>query len=223
MCRLGAPSLVGELRLRLRVQVQQPSVKVKVYCWFTQHALDPCATWPRSKPRPSAPRCSTWIQSDGSPVRAPPYGDPGYGTPTARLPPTGADTLRQEIACFSYDENHEFRLDDSSIRYYYPPRLPADLSAGFDAFRQLDDTADDHLDGLLRAIVELERRTGQQCEADVITWRGMMTKVLPSCKRLLCRIEASDVGRVSPESLPSRRRLLQRVHDRHTCTSFVPA
>lgn len=86
-------------------------------------------------------------------------------------------TIEQEIAFFSYDENHQFRLDDSSLRYYYPPRLGADLSAGFQTFRQLDDAADDHLDSLLRTIIAHEQKTGQRCEADVVTWRGMMTKV----------------------------------------------
>jgi len=68
-------------------------------------------------------------------------------------------------------------LDERSLRYYYPPSLPADLSQGFDTFEQLDDTADDHLDGLLRTIIDLEQRTGSKHSADVITWRGMMTKV----------------------------------------------
>ena len=41
----------------------------------------------------------------------------------------------------------------------------------------MDDTKDEHLDGLLGSITELERRTGVRVEADIITWRGMMTKV----------------------------------------------
>lgn len=88
----------------------------------------------------------------------------------------------QEIACFSYDENHEFRLDDSSIKWYYPPTLGADLSRGFDTFQKLDDTADDHLDSLLKTIIAHEQKEGKRVEANIITWRGMMTKV---CKYLL--------------------------------------
>ncbi|TVY16055.1 Decapping nuclease RAI1 [Lachnellula arida] len=84
----------------------------------------------------------------------------------------------KEIACFSYDDEHRFRLDDSSIRYYYPPTLGADLSKGFDTFEKLDDTADDHLDSLLKTIMALEQKEGKRVEADVITWRGMMTKFL---------------------------------------------
>lgn len=84
---------------------------------------------------------------------------------------------RQEIAYFSYDEDHKFRLDASSLRYYYPPNLPCDLSKGFDSFRQLDDTADDHLDGLLEALIAYEKEKSAKTEIDIVTWRGMMTKV----------------------------------------------
>ncbi|KAL8728537.1 MAG: hypothetical protein Q9181_005315, partial [Wetmoreana brouardii] len=83
-----------------------------------------------------------------------------------------------EIAYFSYDENHDFHLDERSLRYYYTPWIGADLSKGFDTFQQLDDTNDDHLDSLLETIIDLERRTGSKCQADVITWRGMMTKIM---------------------------------------------
>lgn len=79
---------------------------------------------------------------------------------------------------FSYDAEHKFHLGDSSLRYYYTPRLPADLNRGFDTFQKLDDTADEHLDALLETIMALEKETGKRCEADIITWRGMMTKIL---------------------------------------------
>ncbi|KAL2837276.1 RAI1-domain-containing protein [Aspergillus pseudodeflectus] len=84
----------------------------------------------------------------------------------------------KEIACFSYDDQHNFRLGDSSLRYYYPPQLPADLNRGFDTFQKLNDAADEHLDALLDTVVALERDTEKRCEADIITWRGMMTKIL---------------------------------------------
>jgi len=84
----------------------------------------------------------------------------------------------KEITYFSYDDDHKFRLDDSSLRYYYPPRLGVSLSAGFDTFKKLDDSADDHLDSLLRTIMEMEKRDGKRYEADFITWRGMMTKIM---------------------------------------------
>lgn len=63
------------------------------------------------------------------------------------------------------------------MAYYYPPNLPADLNIGFETFQKLDDSADEHLDALLRTIMALEGETGKKCEADIVTWRGMMTKV----------------------------------------------
>ncbi|MCJ1418207.1 Dom-3 Z [Xylographa parallela] len=87
-------------------------------------------------------------------------------------------SLHHEIAYFSYDDDHQYHRDERSLRYYYPPRLGADLSKGFDTFKQLDDTADDHLDSLLKTIMALEGETGTKCEADIITWRGMMTKIM---------------------------------------------
>ncbi|MCJ1470669.1 decapping endonuclease targeting mRNA [Pseudocyphellaria aurata] len=83
----------------------------------------------------------------------------------------------KEVTCFSYDDQHQYHPDERSLCYYYPPCLGADLSKGFDSFQKLDDTVDVHLDGLLCSIMDLEQRTGTKCEADIITWRGMMTKV----------------------------------------------
>ncbi|PGH14419.1 protein rai1 [Helicocarpus griseus UAMH5409] len=98
--------------------------------------------------------------------------------PASRFVGSNAAIRRpKEIACFSYDDQHNFHLDESSLRYYYPPRLPADLNSGFDTFEKLDDTGDEHLDALLDTIMDLEKRTETKCEADIVTWRGMMTKV----------------------------------------------
>ena len=90
---------------------------------------------------------------------------------------SASSNTAQEIAYFSYDEKHDFYPDERSLRYYHPPLLGADLSKGFRTFKELDDTKDEHLDSLLRTIMHLEQRTGKRCEADIVTWRGMMTKV----------------------------------------------
>lgn len=55
--------------------------------------------------------------------------------------------------------------------------LPADLSEGFETFQQLDDTIDDHLDALLETLIAHEQGKGTKVDTDIITWRGMMTKV----------------------------------------------
>ncbi|KAH9811702.1 RAI1 like PD-(D/E)XK nuclease [Teratosphaeria destructans] len=107
----------------------------------------------------------------------------------------------REFAYFSFDEEHRLHpLSDRSLSYYYPPffsdpgtqNARPDLSAGFDTFRQRDDTLDEHLDALLDTLQAHEERVLSQIEngesqgkiedvatqADIITWRGMMTKIL---------------------------------------------
>ena len=41
-----------------------------------------------------------------------------------------------------------------------------------------DDTADEHLDSLLRTIMSHEKETGKPIDADIVSWRGMMTKLM---------------------------------------------
>lgn len=86
--------------------------------------------------------------------------------------------MSQEIACFSYNKNHEFSLGDASLKWYYTPQLGADLSKGFDTFQKLDDSKDEHLDSLLTTIMSHEKETGKKIDAHFVTWRGMMTKIM---------------------------------------------
>ncbi|KAK7751282.1 decapping endonuclease targeting mRNA [Diatrype stigma] len=71
---------------------------------------------------------------------------------------------------------HEFHLDDSSLQWYYPPELGADLSKGFDKFDKHDDSGDEHLDSLLKTIIAHEEQEGKRIDAHIVTWRGMITK-----------------------------------------------
>lgn len=84
----------------------------------------------------------------------------------------------QEFTCFSYDDNHAYRPDDSSLRWYYhhPIDIGANLSSGFETFDKHDDSRADHLVSLLKSLVEYEKRNGR-VDVGVVTWRGMMTKV----------------------------------------------
>jgi RAT1-interacting protein len=85
----------------------------------------------------------------------------------------------QEVANFSFDDDHKYVYDESGINYYIPPPMGADLKEGFDTFRHYEDKEDAHLDALLRALVDKERKEGEsaRAKADFVTWRGMMTKV----------------------------------------------
>ncbi|KAI1498534.1 RAI1-domain-containing protein [Biscogniauxia marginata] len=84
----------------------------------------------------------------------------------------------KEIACFSYDAKHEFHLGDSSLQWYYPPEIGADLSKGFDKFEKHDGSKDEHLESLLKTVMAHEEEEGKKIDAEVITWRGMMTKIM---------------------------------------------
>ena len=85
----------------------------------------------------------------------------------------------REVAHFSYDDNHEYRADESSINYYVVPPLGADLKEGFNTFKHYEEKEDPHLNSLLRALVDKESKdpSARPIEADFVTWRGMMTKV----------------------------------------------
>ncbi|PVI07687.1 RAI1-domain-containing protein, partial [Periconia macrospinosa] len=92
--------------------------------------------------------------------------------------PSASIKRPREVAHFSYDDNHEYRDDDSSISYYYPPEIGSDLKEGFDTFRHYEDSTDAHLDGLLKALMQKEKRDGEKEPVDFVTWRGMMTKIM---------------------------------------------
>ncbi|KAL5351583.1 decapping endonuclease targeting mRNA [Pseudogymnoascus australis] len=96
--------------------------------------------------------------------------------PPARWAGPSAPMKRpREIACFSYTSNHEYRPDASGLRYYYPPRLGADLCKGFESFEKLDDSPDDHLDSLLKTIMGVEKEGGKK---DMMSYWGYKFETL---------------------------------------------
>jgi RAT1-interacting protein len=122
---------------------------------------------PNGSPSPALP----------APSQAPPVRFPIQ--PLNRFRGASASVKRpREIAHFSYDDNHEYRPDDSGISYYHPPQMGSNLCNGFDTFRHYEEKEDPHLDSLLRTLAEKERKEGKRVEADFVTWRGMMTKIM---------------------------------------------
>ena len=93
----------------------------------------------------------------------------------------------REVTEFSFDNQHVcFPLDSRSLRYYYPPffEVPGeasqrriDLSKGYDTFEKYNDGTNLHLNPLLDTIRQHEQQTSARLDADILTWRGMMTKV----------------------------------------------
>lgn len=52
-----------------------------------------------------------------------------------------------------------------------------DLSQGFEKFIKHDDSIDERLDSLIKTIMHHEQQTGNKIDAQVVTWRGIITKV----------------------------------------------
>lgn len=103
---------------------------------------------------------------------------------------SGKTTIRRprEITHFSFDEHRKLLPQSlASLKYYCPPFFgapgendnnhPIHLGEGFQSFQKHDDSVDEHLDALLDTIQAHEEQKGKRVEADIITWRGMMTKV----------------------------------------------
>ncbi|KAL6704568.1 decapping endonuclease targeting mRNA [Coniothyrium glycines] len=148
------------------------------------------ASPPRKRPRTRAPPQSA--TSNAASRTAEPISQPSIPTastpihrfsvqPLNRFRGTAASIKRpREIAHFSFDDQHEYKHDESSINYYVPPPLGADLKEGFDTFRHYEDKEDAHLDSLLRALKDTQSDVdkGERTKADFVTWRGMMTKIM---------------------------------------------
>lgn len=66
----------------------------------------------------------------------------------------------REIARFSRDADREVRLDDSELKYYFPPELPSDLNFGFPELLIKRRTRDrpEYLDSLLMSFQDLNRK-----------------------------------------------------------------
>lgn len=105
----------------------------------------------------------------------------------ARLDSTA---LKQPKELFSYSRNidGDWNLDEaeskeSALSYFYFPDTYVDqrfdLQAGFKTFKKIPD-ADNraHFPLLLGAIQQHEQTTGKKTKADIITFRGIMTKLL---------------------------------------------
>ncbi|KAJ0114945.1 hypothetical protein J7T55_004688 [Diaporthe amygdali] len=99
---------------------------------------------------------------------------------TFSIQPIGrfAGQSEPEFACFSYDDEHQYHYGDRSLRWYYTPRLGADLSQGFETFVKHDDSVAEHLDNnvkpIRRSFIEENHayRLRSQAEQAAQPWRG---------------------------------------------------
>lgn len=128
---------------------------------------------------------------------------------------TDLETARINI---SHSRVREIHYDSRGIKYYYTPEIGASLSDGFDEFQQVNDGDDEHLDGLLASLTHLEQElkvNGKQeggpgleipnagtpsspdeeywkTKTDIITWRGLITKVRADLSINVRRVRFAD-------------------------------
>ncbi|KAG1446202.1 hypothetical protein G6F56_009650 [Rhizopus delemar] len=81
----------------------------------------------------------------------------------------------QELTCYSIDHQRHVHFDNSEMKYYYPPS-GKDLNFGYDKFIQRDESVAEHIDTLLDALTEMNNTS--TASVDIVTWRGIMTKLL---------------------------------------------
>ncbi|KAL0146172.1 RAI1 like PD-XK nuclease-domain-containing protein [Mucor lusitanicus] len=87
----------------------------------------------------------------------------------------------QEITSYSIDHERRVWFDNREMKYYYPPTLDKkDLNVGYDKMIQRDESIPEHIDTLLDALTNANAKQpdDNQTTADIVTWRGIMTKLL---------------------------------------------
>lgn len=102
---------------------------------------------------------------------------------------SNATALKQpkEIGHYSRTQDNEFLVNDSSrLAYYYLPDTDLDkrldLLSGIKKFKECntDDFDSTTLHGLLSTLIEYEKRKGKKTKVDIITFRGIMRKLISS-------------------------------------------
>ncbi|CAO0796606.1 unnamed protein product [Mucor circinelloides] len=87
----------------------------------------------------------------------------------------------QEITSYSIDHERRVWFDNREMKYYYPPTSDKkDLNVGYEKMVQRDESIPEHIDTLLDALTNANAKQpdDNQITADIVTWRGIMTKIL---------------------------------------------
>ncbi|GAA5822437.1 hypothetical protein JCM3770_000270 [Rhodotorula araucariae] len=111
---------------------------------------------------------------------------PAHYLAAATAPPAFQQPIH--LASFSYSPTRELLLDDErkddALAYYHEPRLGSDLNFAFDRAAWRDASIDEGLDALLDSLSTWAAKQPTPAADDllgkisVITWRGMMTKLM---------------------------------------------
>ena len=94
-----------------------------------------------------------------------------------RLGPAPAYRQPTLISTYSHSPDRSISHDDSSMAYYRPAPIGADLNYAFDRQVERDENIDEHLDGLCEALRRVWETGGKgERKGGIITWRGMITR-----------------------------------------------
>ncbi|KAI8377325.1 hypothetical protein BD560DRAFT_325731 [Blakeslea trispora] len=85
----------------------------------------------------------------------------------------------KELTSYSIDCDRRVQFDNREMKYYYPPTTgKKDLNEGYERMIQRDESISEHIDTLLDALTQFNSKSKEQATADIVTWRGIMTKIL---------------------------------------------
>lgn len=94
----------------------------------------------------------------------------------------------KELFAFARDIDGEYAYDSSKVKdehlsyYYFPDSFvdkQIDLGAGYDNFKKIPEEENlGDFAALLRGVMKYEQETGAKINSDIITFRGLMTKIL---------------------------------------------
>jgi RAT1-interacting protein len=111
---------------------------------------------------------------------------PPHGSSSLPYPSTSQSVSRPvtfqrplPLISFSYTEDRKLEFNDAAMRYYVDPPRDADLRHGYERWIRRPEERG-RLDGLLRAISEIRRRGTGDPVINIVSWRGVMTKCVPS-------------------------------------------
>lgn len=79
-----------------------------------------------------------------------------------------------QLTTFSYSPSRKLEFSNAAMRYYVEPPLGADLSYEYDSWIKRPEERG-RLDGLLEACLRKEVKS-ERARANVVSWRGVMTK-----------------------------------------------
>lgn len=97
-----------------------------------------------------------------------------YPAPTALAPRAPAFQRPTQLLSFSYSPERVLEFTNAALKYFVQPPIGSDLSYRYETWVKRPEERG-RLDGLLQAVLRKEARSEWE-RANVVSWRGIMTK-----------------------------------------------